>query len=487
MKREKFGSRLGFILVSAGCAIGIGNVWKFPYLCGQFGGAAFILIYLIFLLILGIPVMMCEFSVGRASQKTIGKAFDELEPVGSRYHNTKWFGVIGCYLLMMFYTTVAGWMLYYCFRSVKGEFVGMDSAQVEGAFNSMMGSASTMAFWTILICVIGFAICYFGFQNSVEKITKFMMAALLVIMVGLAIRSVFLEGAGAGVRFYLVPDFGKMVEMGIGNVVFAAMSQAFFTLSIGIGSMLIFGSYIDKERKLLGETISITALDTFVALMAGFIIIPACFAFGVEPGAGPPLIFITIPNIFAQMKGGVILLALFFLFLTFAALTTVVAVFENLVAGLCDILGWDRKKSVWVNAVLVTVLSMPCVLGFNVWSEIQLLGPGTSVLDFEDFIVSNNLLPLGSLVLVLFCTRKNGWGWGNFLAEANTGKGKNFPAVLRGYMTYVLPVIIIAVYVKGYYDFFKPKGTNYLVGWMCVGAALLGFTLYCTLTSSKKK
>ena len=278
-----------------------------------------------------------------------------------------------------------------------------------------------------------------------------------------------------------------MVEMGIGNVVFAAMSQAFFTLSIGIGSMLIFGSYIDKERKLFGETISITALDTFVALMAGFIIIPACFAFGVEPGAGPPLIFITIPNIFAQMRGGQILLALFFLFLTFAAFTTVVAVFENLVAGLCDLLGWERKKSVLVNAVIVTIGSMPCVLGYNILSNIQLIGPGSTILDFEDFIVSNNLLPLGSLVLVLFCTRKNGWGWDNFIAEANAGKGKPFPAMMKGYMTYVLPVIIAAVYLKGYYDFFAEKGTTYLVGWMSVAVILLGFTLYCTLTTNKKK
>lgn len=487
MKRAKFGSRLGFILVSAGCAIGIGNVWKFPYLCGQFGGAAFILIYLIFLLIMGIPVMICEFAAGRASQLSVAGAFEKLEPEGSRFHFTKWIGIFGCYLLMMFYTTVGGWMMYYCYRSVKGEFIGATATEVEAAFGSMLGSAPTLAFWTIAICVIGFVICYFGFQNGVERVSKSMMSALLLIMVVLAVHSVFLEGAGEGIRFYLVPDFKRMAEMGIGNVVFAAMSQAFFTLSIGIGAMLIFGSYINKERKLFGEAISITILDTAVALMAGFIIIPACFAYGIEPGAGPSLIFITIPNIFAQMPAGQIWLSLFFLFLTFAAFTTIVAVFENIISFNIDMLGWSRKKSVLVSAVLVIVLSMPCVLGYNVWSGVQLLGEGSTILDFEDFIVSNNLLPLGSLVYVLFCTRKNGWGWDNFIAEANAGKGINFPKGIRGYMAYIIPVIIAVIYLKGYYDFFASKGTVYLVGWMCVAVVLLATVLYCSLTMKKEK
>ncbi len=486
MKRAKFGSRLGFILVSAGCAIGIGNVWKFPYLCGQFGGAAFILIYLIFLLIMGIPVMICEFAAGRASQLSVASAFEKLEPKESRFHFTKWIGVLGCYLLMMFYTTVGGWMLYYCYRSIKGEFVGAEAADIEAAFGNMLGSAPTMAFWTILICVIGFGICYFGFQNGVERVSKFMMAALLCIMIVLAAHSLFLEGAGEGIRFYLVPDFNRMVEMGIGNVIFAAMSQAFFTLSIGIGAMLIFGSYINKERKLFGEAISITLLDTSVALMAGFIIIPACFAYGIEPGAGPSLIFLTIPNIFAQMPAGGIWLALFFLFLTFAAFTTVVAVFENIISFDIDMFGWSRSKSVIISGILVTVLSMPCVLGYNVWSGVQLIGPGSTILDFEDFIVSNNLLPLGSLVYVLFCTRKNGWGWDNFLAEANAGEGLAFPKGLKGYMSYVLPIIIAVIYLKGYYDFFAPKGTAMLVGWMTVAVVLLGTVLYCSLTTKKK-
>ena len=487
MKRAKFGSRLGFILVSAGCAIGIGNVWKFPYLCGQFGGAAFILIYLIFLLIMGIPVMICEFAAGRASQLSVAGAFEKLEPEGSRFHFTKWIGIFGCYLLMMFYTTVGGWMMYYCYQSVKGEFIGATATEVEAAFGSMLGSAPTLAFWTIAICVIGFVICYFGFQNGVERVSKSMMSALLLIMVVLAVHSVFLEGAGEGIRFYLVPDFKRMAEMGIGNVVFAAMSQAFFTLSIGIGAMLIFGSYINKERKLFGEAISITILDTAVALMAGFIIIPACFAYGIEPGAGPSLIFITIPNIFAQMPAGQIWLSLFFLFLTFAAFTTIVAVFENIISFNIDMLSWSRKKSVLVSAGLVIVLSMPCVLGYNVWSGVQLLGEGSTILDFEDFIVSNNLLPLGSLVYVLFCTRKNGWGWDNFIAEANAGKGINFPKGIRGYMAYIIPVIIAVIYLKGYYDFFASKGTVYLVGWMCVAVVLLATVLYCSLTMKKEK
>ena len=376
MKREKFGSRLGFILVSAGCAIGIGNVWKFPYMCGEFGGAAFILIYLIFLLIMGIPVMICEFAVGRGSRRSVAAGFEKLEPAGSRWHVTKWIGVIGCYLLMMFYTTVGGWMMYYCYRSIKGEFVGASSDTVAAGFTDMLGNVPVMVFWTVLICIVGFAVCYFGIQKGIERVSKFMMSALLIIMVVLAVHSVFLKGAGEGIRFYLVPDFAGMKEIGIGNVIFGAMSQAFFTLSIGIGAMLIFGSYIGRERSLAGEAVSITALDTFVALMAGFIIIPSCFAFGIEPGAGPSLIFITIPNIFAQMPGGRVWAALFFLFLTFAAFTTIVAVFENIISFAIDLLGWSRKKSVMVNVVMLVILSMPCVLGFNVLAGFEPLGAG---------------------------------------------------------------------------------------------------------------
>lgn len=487
MKREKFGSRLGFILVSAGCAIGIGNVWKFPYLCGQMGGAAFILIYLVFLLIMGVPVMICEFSIGRGSHFSVAAAFEKLEPEGTRWHISKWIGVLGSYLLMMFYTSVGGWMMYYCFRSIRGDFVGNSAEEVGAKFTKMLADAPNMAFWTILICVIGFTICWFGIQNGIEKVSKVMMSVLMVLMIILAVHSVFLKGAGAGIRFYLIPDFRKMAEIGIGNVIFGAMSQAFFTLSIGIGAMMIFGSYLERNRSLAGEALSITGLDTFVALMAGFIIIPACFAFGIEPGAGPSLIFITIPNIFSQMPGGQVWGALFFLFLTFAAFTTLVAVFENIISFDMDLFHWSRKKSVIVSAILIIILSMPCVLGFNILSGIQPLGEGSTIMDLEDFIVSNNFLPLGSLGYLLFCTRENGWGWENFLKEANTGEGIGFPKGLRSYVGYVIPLLIIIIYLKGYYDKFSPLGTTALVIWMAVAVLLLGFVLYCAGGKKKEK
>lgn len=485
MKREKFGSRLGFILVSAGCAIGIGNVWKFPYMCGEFGGAAFILIYLLFLVILGIPVLVCEFAVGRGSRHSVAASFEALEPEGTRWHMTKWIGVIGSYLLMMFYTTVGGWMMYYCYRSIRGEFAGATTDEVTAGFSNMLGNVPVMTFWTVLICIIGFAVCLFGIQKGIERVSKIMMSALLIIMVVLAIHSFFMEGAGEGIRFYLIPDFGKMLDQGIGNVIFGALSQAFFTLSIGIGAMLIFGSYMDKERSLTGEAVSITALDTFVALMAGFIIIPACFSFGIEPGSGPSLVFITIPNIFAQMTGGQLWSALFFLFLTFAAFSTIVAVFENIISFDMDLFNWSRNKSVLVSAVLIILLSMPCVLGFNILAGFEPLGSGTNIMDLEDFIVSNNLLPLGSLGYVLFCTRKNGWGWDNFLSEVNTGKGFHFPKGLKNYVGYGIPLIIIIIYLKGYYDKFISQGTTVLLVWMAIAILLLGFVLYCS--GSKKK
>ena len=487
MKRENFGSRLGFILVSAGCAIGIGNVWKFPYMCGEFGGAAFILIYLLFLIVLGIPVLVCEFAVGRASRHSVAAAFETLEPEGTHWHITKWIGIIGSYLLMMFYTTVGGWMMYYCFRSVRGDFVGADAGQVAKAFSEMLDNLPTMAFWTTLICVIGFVVCLFGIQKGIERVSKGMMSALLVIMVVLAVHSVFMDGAVEGIRFYLVPDFSRMLEIGIGNVVFGAMSQAFFTLSIGIGAMLIFGSYMDDSRSLTGEAISITALDTFVALMAGFIIIPACFSFGIEPGAGPSLIFITIPNIFAQIPGGRIWGALFFLFLTFAAFSMIVAEFENIISFDMDLFQWSRKKSTFVSAILIILLSMPCVLGFNVLAGFEPLGNGSNIMDLEDFIVSNNLLPLGSLGYVLFCTGKNGWGWEPFLKEVNTGKGIRFPALMRGYTAYILPLIIIVIYLKGYYDKFAGMGKMTMSIWMAIAVFLLGFVLCCAWLSGKRK
>ena len=484
MKRETFGSRLGFILVSAGCAVGIGNVWKFPYMCGQFGGAAFILIYLVFLLIMGIPVMVCEFGVGRASRHSVAAAYETLEPQGTKWHITKWIGIIGCYFLMMFYTTVGGWMLYYCVRSFSGDFVGADMETVSAGFSDMLGNMPLMTFWTILICIIGFGVCAFGIQKGIEKVSKFMMTALLLIMIVLAIHSVMMKGAGAGIRFYLIPDFRQMEEIGIGNVIFGAMSQAFFTLSIGIGAMLIFGSYMEKDQRLFGEAVNITVLDTIVALMAGFIIIPACFAYGIEPGAGPSLIFITIPNIFAQVAGGRVWGGLFFLFLSFAAFTTLVAVFENIISFDMDLFGWSRKKSTLVSLILIIILSMPCVMGFNVLAGFTPLGEGSTIMDLEDFIVSNNLLPLGSLGYVLFCTKKNGWGWSSFLEEINQGEGWKFPAGIKGSMSYGLPLLIIIIYLKGYYDKFQPMGTKTLIGWMIVAFLFLAFVIGCSCGKS---
>jgi NSS family neurotransmitter:Na+ symporter len=484
--RESFSSRLGFILVSAGCAIGIGNVWKFPYLCGQYGGAAFILIYLAFLLVLGIPVMVCEFSIGRVARQSAATAFERLEPAGSRWHYLKYISIFGCYLLMMYYTTVCGWMMDYTYKHIRGEFVGASAEMISDDFSGLLGNFGEMAFWTIIVCLIGFVICYFGVQKGVERVTKYMMIALLLLMIVLAIHSVFLKGAGSGIRYYLIPSLETIRSKGIGNVIFAAMSQAFFTLSIGIGAMLIFGTYIGKERSLAGEAVTITSLDTFVALMAGFIVIPACFAFGVDPGAGPKLIFITIPNLFTQMAGGRAWGALFFVFLTFAALSTVVAVFENIIAFDMDLFGWSRKKSVLVSAILIILLSLPCVAGYSLWPSFQPLGEGTYVLDLEDFIVSNNLLPLGSLAFVLFCTRKNGWGWNGFIEEADTGKGLKFPKKMRFYMQYILPLIIIVIYLKGYWDLFSPRGAHVLIPWMIAAVIFLLFVLLCSAGSSRR-
>ena len=366
-KREQFGSRLGFILVSAGCAVGIGNVWKFPYMCGQYGGAAFILIYLVFLAILGLPIIVCEFAVGRGSGKSVALAFSELEPEGGRWHGYRWFCMAGNYLLMMFYTMVCGWMLYYAFQSATGALSGLNPEQVGNAFGGMLVQPYTMLFWTFVTIVVAFGICAMGLKNGVEKITKVMMICMIVLMMVLAIHSVTLSGAGEGIRFYLVPDFSKVREAGLGNVVFGAMSQAFFTLSVGIGAMTIFGSYLNRDRSLTGEAVNIVLLDTLVALMAGFIVIPACFAYGVEPDAGPSLLFITLPNVFNDMPGGRLWGTAFFIFMSFAALSTVVAVFENIVAFAMDALGWNRKKAVAVNFIALSLLSVPAILGFNVW------------------------------------------------------------------------------------------------------------------------
>jgi NSS family neurotransmitter:Na+ symporter len=454
-ERERLGSRLGFIFLSAGCAIGLGNVWRFPFITGQYGGAAFVLLYILFLLIFGLPIMVMEFSIGRASQQNIGVALSTLEPKGSKWHIYGPIAIGGNYVLMMFYTTVSGWLFAYFAAMAKGDLVGLDPAGVGAYFGDMLGNPMTMIFWMVVATLLGLGIVAIGLQKGVEKITKYMMGSLLAVMLVLVANSVSLPGAGEGLKFYLLPDFGRLREAGLWNAIYAAMGQAFFTLSIGIGSMAIFGSYIGKERTLTGESINIVALDTFVALMSGLIIFPASFAFNVSPDAGPSLIFITLPNIFNAMQGGRLWGTLFFVFMSFAALSTLVAVFENIVSYWID-RGWSRKKAVAVNIVAIILLSLPCVLGFNVLSGFQPLGPGSGVLDLEDFIVSSTLLPIGSLVFLLFCCSKRGWGWKNFIAEADAGKGFKFPTWAKSYVTYVLPALVIFVFVMGYWNIFSP-------------------------------
>ena len=448
-QREQLGSRLGFILLSAGCAIGIGNVWKFPYMVGQYGGGAFVLIYLFFLVILGIPVMTMEFAMGRAGQRSPARLYQQLEPKGSKWHLHGYVAMAGNYILMMFYTSVAGWMLDYFVRTAGGQFVGADTDGVAAQFSQMLGDPLRMTLFMGIIVVLGFLVCSFSLQKGLERITKWMMVALLVIMVVLAINSVCTAGGSQGLRFYLVPDLARMKKVGIGNVVAGAMNQAFFTLSLGIGAMAIFGSYIGKERALMGESARVAALDTLVALCSGLIIFPACFAYGVQPDSGPSLIFITLPNIFNHMPLGRVWGSLFFVFMSFAAFSTVLGVFENIVSCTMDLSGWSRKKACLFNGILMLLLSMPCVLGFNVLSKFQPLGPGTGVLDLEDFVVSNLLLPLGSLILIFFCTSRYGWGWKNFTKEANTGKGLKVQRWMRGYMCYVLPVLVAVILVLG--------------------------------------
>ncbi len=448
-QREQLGSRLGFILLSAGCAIGIGNVWKFPYMVGQYGGGAFVLIYLFFLVILGIPVMTMEFAMGRAGQRSPARLYQQLEPKGSKWHLHGYVAMAGNYILMMFYTSVAGWMLDYFVRTAGGQFVGADTDGVAAQFSQMLGDPLRMTLFMGIIVVVGFLVCSFSLQKGLERITKWMMVALLVIMVVLAINSVCTAGGSQGLRFYLVPDLARMRKVGIGNVVAGAMNQAFFTLSLGIGAMAIFGSYIGKERALMGESARVAALDTLVALCSGLIIFPACFAYGVQPDSGPSLIFITLPNIFNHMPLGRVWGSLFFVFMSFAAFSTVLGVFENIVSCTMDLSGWSRKKACLFNGILMLLLSMPCVLGFNVLSKFQPLGPGTGVLDLEDFVVSNLLLPLGSLIFIFFCTSRYGWGWKNFTKEANTGKGLKVQRWMRGYMCYVLPVLVAVILVLG--------------------------------------
>lgn len=447
-KRDSFGSRIGFILVSAGCAIGIGNVWKFPYVAGANGGAIFVLFYLLFLILMGIPVMTMELAVGRASRASAVQAYKKLEPEGSHWHIHGWFCILGCTLLMLYYTTVSGWMLDYAVKFASGAFQGLSNEQVGNVFNTMLANPAEMLFFMILTVVIGFLVCGGGVQAGLERITKIMMGCLLVLIVVLAVHSLFLPGAAEGVRFYLMPNFTAAKEIGLGKVIVAAMNQAFFTLSLGIAALEIFGSYMSREQTLAGESIRICALDTFVALLSGLIIFPACFSYNVSPDQGASLIFVTLPQVFMNMAGGRLWGTLFFIFMTFASFSTVTAVFENLIAAAIDNFGWSRKKSVLVNFPIILIGSIPCVLGFNVWSNLTLVG-GRGVLDSEDFLVSNLLLPLGSLIFLLFCVTKFGWGFDRYLEEANTGRGLKLSRKLKPYFQFILPLMILFILIQG--------------------------------------
>ena len=449
MQRESFKSRLGFILISAGCASGIGNVWKFPYVAGQNGGGVFVLFYLFFLVAVGVPVLTMEFAVGRASGKSVIRGYEALEPKKSKWHLHGYAALFGNYMLMMFYTTVAGWMISYFYRFLINDFKGLDTKGVTDKFSHMLSDPKGMTFWMAVIVIMGFVICSFGLQTGVEKISKPMMLGLLALIVVLAVNSILLPGGTSGLKFYLIPDWKKVEEVGLFNVIIAAMNQAFFTLSLGIGAMEIFGSYMGKDHTLFGESMRIAALDTFVAIMSGLIIFPACFAYGINPGAGPELVFITLPNVFIQMPGGRIWGTFFFLFMTFAAFSTIIAVFENIIACCMDKWNLSRKKSALINGVIILVASLPAVFGYNIWSSFQPRGAGSTVLDLEDFIVSNLLLPGGSLIFLLFCVTKWGWGFDKYLEETNTGAGVKFPRALRGYVTFVLPVIILVILVLG--------------------------------------
>lgn len=449
MKRESFKSRLGFLLVSAGCAIGIGNVWRFPYVTGQNGGGIFVLFYLIFLVIMGLPVLTMELAVGRASRKSAVLGYKALEKKGSKWHIHGWVAIFGCCMLMMYYTTVSGWMVTYFFKFLTGSFKsGMTTEDTAQAFSNLLGDPKQMAFWMILTVVVGFLVCSRGLQNGLEKISKFMMTALLLLIVVLAVHSLTLSNAAEGVKFYLVPNTEAVAAVGLKNVITAAMNQAFFTLSLGVAAMEIFGSYMGKDHTLAGEGVRICALDTFVAIMAGLIIFPACFSYNVEVNAGPSLIFITLPNVFINMSGGRIWGSLFFLFMTFASFSTVIAVFENIMSFCMDMFGWSRNKAALINCIVILIASLPCVLGYNVWSNLHLIG-GRDVLDSEDFIVSNLLLPIGSLIYLLFCATKWGWGFEKYCEEANTGDGIKISKKLRPYFQFILPILIVFILIQG--------------------------------------
>lgn len=448
-ERENFKSRLGFILLSAGCAIGIGNVWRFPYVVGNNGGAVFVLFYLLFLVVMGVPILTMEFAIGRASRKSAVSAYQMLEKKGQKWHIHGIFAMLGNYVLMMFYTTVSGWMLYYFFGFASGKFEGANTEQIKTSFSSMLSEPKIMIFWMIIIVLLGFFVCSFGLQNGVERITKIMMISLLLIMVVLAVNSFSLDGGLEGVKFYLLPNWAQVKQVGLWNIITAAMNQSFFTLSLGIGAMMIFGSYLNKENTLFSESVNIALLDTFVALVSGLIIFPACFAFGINPDSGPSLIFLTLPNVFVEMSGGRIWGSLFFLFMSFASFSTIIAVFENILSCGMELFHISRKKAIFLNLFLIILLSLPCIFGFNIWSGFQPFEKGSTILDLEDFVVSNLLLPFGSFIYLLFCNTRFGWGFENYCKEANVGKGIKIPGFARTYFAYILPILVAILMIQG--------------------------------------
>ena len=447
--REKLGSRMGFILLSAGCAIGLGNVWKFPYMTGQYGGGVFLILYFIMLIMFGIPVMTIEFAIGRASQKAPVHMYNDLEPKGSKWHIHGFVGAVGCMLLMMYYAVVAGWIIRYFVKFLAGDFNGATPDMIEGEFGAMLSSPAVNIGYLAIVVVISFIVCAIGLQSGLERVTKYMMAALLILMLVLAVNSFTMPGSREGLKFFLFPDINRTREIGFGKVLMGALNQAFFTLSIGIGCMAVFGSYIDKDRRLLGESVNVTILDTLVAITAGLIMFPACFSFGIDVNAGPSLLFITMPNVFANMALGRLWGTIFFLFMSFAALSTAFAVYEGIIANFIELTGFGRKKACIICGTAMFLLAIPCALGFNVWSGFMPLGEGTGVLDLEDFIVSNLLLPIGAIIYVLFCTVRYGWGWDNFIEEANSGKGLAMPKWLKNYMRFFVPVVLLIILIVG--------------------------------------
>lgn len=455
--REHFSSRLGFLLIAAGCAIGLGNVWRFPYITGQYGGAIFVFIYIFFLVVLGLPLLMMELAVGRASRRSLARSFEELSP-NSKWHYNKFWMIAGNYVLLSFYSVVTGWMLYYCVKGFTGEFgVNSDAATAGQSFGHMLASPSDMLMNMLAVVAIAFTVCSMGLRKGVERITKPLMILLFALLLFLAIRSFTLDGFAAGIEYYLKPDLSKITDGGaarVFEVLSAAMAQAFFTLSIGIGAIQIFGTYMDSQRTLASEGLSILCLDTTVALISGLVIFPACFTYGVEPGQGPGLIFVTLVSVFSHMANGALWGGLFFLFMLFAALSTLIAVFENIIAISMELFSTSRRRAVMGNFAAILIIGLPCLFGFNLLSWIQPLGEGSTILDLEDFIVTYNILPFGALIYAAFVTWRTGWGFDNFLKECNTGKGIKMPSWGLKYYRFVVPAVIVFLILNSYYSIF---------------------------------